>query len=53
MYEKDGVTRIDAVEPEKAAAQIRNYEVNERGLALRKSIMRTIKALERAGVVAE
>ena len=53
VYEEDGVTRVDAVEPEKAAAQVRNSEVNERGLALRKSIIRTIKALERAGEVTE
>jgi glutaredoxin 3 len=53
VYEKDGVTRIDAVEPEKAAAQVRNSEVNERGLELRKRYIRTIKALERAGAMAE
>jgi len=49
VYEEDGVTRVDAVEPEKAAAQIRNSEVNERGLELRKSIIGIIKPLERAG----
>lgn len=49
VYEEDGVTRVDAVEPEKAAAQIRDSEVNERGLELRKSIIGIIKALERAG----
>lgn len=53
VYEEDGVTRVDAIEPEKAAAQIRNSEVNERGLELRKRFIRTIKALERAGVMAE
>ena len=53
VYEEDGVTRVDAVEPEKAAAQVRNSEVNERGLELRKRYIRTIKALERAGVMAE
>ena len=56
VYEEDGVTRVDAVEPEKAAAQIRSSEVNERGLELRKrfiSFIRAIKALERAGVMAE
>ena len=53
VYEKDGVTRVDVVEPEKAAEQVRNSEVSERGLALRKSIIRTIKALERADVMAE
>ena len=49
VYEEDGVTRVGAVEPEKAAAQIRNSEINERGLELRKSIIGIIKALERAG----
>jgi glutaredoxin 3 len=49
VYEEDGVTRVDAVEPEKAAAQIRDSEVNERGIELRKSIIGIIKALERAG----
>ena len=29
VYEENGVTRVDAIEPEKAAAQIRNPEVNE------------------------
>ena len=53
VYEEDGVTRVDAVEPEKAAAQVRNSEVNERGLELRKRFIRVIKALERAGVMAE
>ena len=53
VYQEDGVTRVDAVEPEKAAAQVRNSEVNERGLELRKRFIRTIKALERAGVMAE
>jgi glutaredoxin 3 len=47
VYEEDGVTRVDAVEPEKAAAQVRNSEVNERGLELRKRFIRVIKALER------
>ena len=53
VYQEDGETRVDAVEPEKAAAQVRNSEVNERGLELRKRFIRTIKALERAGVMAE
>jgi glutaredoxin len=53
VYEEDGVTRIDAVEPEKAAAQIRNSEVNERGLELRKRFIKVTKALERAGAMAE
>ena len=47
------ITLRDAVEPEKAAAQVRNSEVNERGLELRKRFIRTIKALERAGVMPE
>jgi glutaredoxin 3 len=46
VYEEDGVTRVDAIEPEKAAAQIRNSEVNERGLELRKRFIRLIKALK-------
>ncbi|MDQ3966223.1 MAG: glutathione S-transferase N-terminal domain-containing protein [Actinomycetota bacterium] len=46
VYEQDGVTRVDAIEPEKAAAQIRNSEVNERGLELRKRFIRLIKALK-------
>jgi uncharacterized protein (DUF302 family) len=53
VYEEDGVTRVDAIEPEKAAAQVRNSEVNERGLELRKRFIRTIKALKRAGAMAE
>ena len=53
VYQEDGVTRVDAIEPEKAAAQVRNSEVNERGLELRKRFIRTIKALERAGAMAE
>ena len=53
VYEEDGVTRVDAVESEKAAAQVRNSEVNERGLELRKRFIKVIKALERAGVQAE
>ena len=53
VYEEDGVTCIDAVEPEKAAAQIRNSEVNERGLELRKRFIKVTKALERAGAMAE
>jgi len=48
VYEQDGETRVDAIEPEKAAAQIRNSEVNERGLELRKRFIRVIKALEHA-----
>ena len=48
VYEEDGVTRVDAIEPEKAAAQVRNSAVNDRGLELRKRFIRAIKALERA-----
>ncbi len=48
VYEEDGVTRVDAIEPEKGAAQIRNSEVNDRGLELRKRFIRAIKALESA-----
>ena len=49
IYEEDGLTRVDAIEPEKEAAQIRDPEVNDRGLELRKRFIRTIKALEREG----
>jgi glutaredoxin/uncharacterized protein (DUF302 family) len=49
IYEEDGLTRVDAIEPEKGAAQIRDAELNDRGLELRKRFMRTIKALEREG----
>lgn len=48
VYEEDGETRVDAIEPEKAAAQIRNSDVNERGLELRKRFIRVIKALKHA-----
>jgi glutaredoxin 3 len=47
VYDEDGVTRVDAIEPEKAAAQVRDSEVNERGLELRKRFIRAIKTLER------
>ena len=50
VYEEDGETRVDAIEPEKAAAQIRNSEVNERGLELRKRFIRIIKALTHANM---
>jgi glutaredoxin len=49
IYEEDGLTRVDAVEPEKAAGQIRDPQVNDRGLELRKRFIKTIKALERPG----
>ncbi len=48
VYEEDGVTRVDAVEPEKAAAQIRNSGVNERGLELRKRFIKVTKDLKHA-----
>lgn len=47
VYEEGGRTRVDAVEPEKAAQQIRDPEVNERGLELRKLFIRAIKSLDR------
>ena len=52
VYEEDGATRVDVVEPEKEVAQIRDPKVNERGLELRKRFIKMIKALEeaRAGV---
>jgi glutaredoxin/uncharacterized protein (DUF302 family) len=49
IYREDGLTRVDAIEPEKVAAQIRDPELNDRGLELRKRFIKTIKALERAG----
>ncbi len=49
IYEENGLTRVDAVEPEKAAGQIRDPQVNDRGLELRKRFIKTIKALERSG----
>jgi uncharacterized protein (DUF302 family)/glutaredoxin len=49
VYEEDGSTRVDAVEPEKGAGQIRNPRLNDRGLELRKRFIKTIKGLERAG----
>jgi glutaredoxin/uncharacterized protein (DUF302 family) len=48
VYEENGLTRVDAIEPEKAAGQIRDPELNDRGLELRKRFIRTIKALERS-----
>jgi hypothetical protein len=47
VYEEDGSTRVDAVEPEKAAGQIRSSQLNDRGLELRKRFIRIIKSLER------
>ncbi len=48
VYEENGPTRVDAVEPEKGAGQIRDPELNDRGLELRKRFIKTIKALERS-----
>jgi glutaredoxin 3 len=48
VYEEDGLTRVDAVEPEKGAGQLRDPRLNERGLELRKRFIKTIKGLERA-----
>jgi glutathione S-transferase len=53
VYEEGGQTRVDAVEPEKGAAQVRDAAVNERGLELRKRFIRAVKALERAGAGGE
>ena len=50
VYEEDGSTRVDAVEPEKGASQIRNPQINNRGLGLRKRFIETIKGLERANI---
>jgi glutaredoxin len=48
VYEEDGSSRVDAVEPEKGAGQIRSPQLNERSLELRKRFIKTIKSLERA-----
>jgi glutathione S-transferase len=48
IHEEDGLTRVDAIEPEKAAGQIRDPAVNDRGLELRKRFIKTVKALERS-----
>jgi glutaredoxin 3 len=48
VYEDDGSTRVDAIEPEKGAGQIRDSRLNDRGLELRKRFIKTIKGLERA-----
>jgi mycoredoxin len=47
VYEEDGLTRIDAIEPEKAAQQVRDSQTNDRGLALRKLLIQVVKSLER------
>jgi hypothetical protein len=52
VYEEDGLTRVDAMEPEKGAGQIRDPEVNDRGPELRKRFIRTIKALQRSSLEA-
>src|SRR5919112_1725336 len=52
VYEEDGLTRVDAIEPEKGVGQIRDPEVNDRGLKLRKRFIQTIKALQRSNVEA-
>jgi glutaredoxin 3 len=49
IYEESGLTRVDAVEPEKAAGQIRDPGVNDRGLELRKRFIKLVKTLERSG----
>jgi glutaredoxin/uncharacterized protein (DUF302 family) len=48
VYEEDGMTRVDAVEPEKGVGQIRDPRLNDRGLELRKRFIKAIKGLERA-----
>jgi glutaredoxin/uncharacterized protein (DUF302 family) len=48
VYEEDGSTRVDAVDPEKAAGQIRSPKLNDRGLELRKRFIKIIKGLEHA-----
>ncbi len=47
VYEEDGRTRVDAVEPEKGVGQIRDPRLNDRGLELRKRFIKTIKDIER------
>jgi len=48
VYKDDGLTRVDAIEPEKGAGQIRDSQLNDRGLELRKRFIKTIKDCERA-----
>jgi len=48
VYEEDSSSRVDAVEPEKGAGQIRSPQLNDRGLELRKRFISMIKRLERA-----
>lgn len=52
VYEENGLTRVDAIEPEKGVGQMRDSELNDRGLELRKRFIRAIKALERSNVKA-
>jgi glutaredoxin 3 len=52
IYEGDGLTRVDAIEPEKGVAQIRDPQLNDRGLELRKRFIKIIKALERSSAKA-
>ncbi len=52
VYEEDGLTRVDAIEPEKGVAQIRDPQLNDRGLELRKRFIKMIKALERSSAKA-
>ena len=52
VYEEDGLTRVDAIEPEKGVAQIRDPQLNDRGLELRKQFIKMIKALERSSAKA-
>jgi glutaredoxin/uncharacterized protein (DUF302 family) len=47
VYEEEGSSRVDAVEPEKGVGQIRSPQLNDRGLELRKRFIKTIKSLER------
>ena len=47
VYGDDSLTRVDAIEPEKGAAQIRSPALNDQGLELRKRFIKMIKALER------
>jgi glutaredoxin/uncharacterized protein (DUF302 family) len=51
VYEEDGSTRVQAIEPEKGAGQIRDPEVNDRGLELRKRFIRAVKDLERSPTI--
>jgi glutaredoxin 3 len=52
IYEEGGLTRVDAIEPEKGVAQIRDPELNDRGLELRKRFVEMIKTLERSSAKA-